>query len=100
MQELNNFNETAEKLVILPEYKYREITEKLNALLHAVSIPTEHSVRLPEWLTEKETQRLLGKKTTALWKLRNEGKILFSKIGGSTFYSLTSIKKFLEKNIK
>ena len=53
---------------------------------------------IPEWVPEKEMQTRTGLKTTALWKLRFEGKIVSSKIGRKTYYQLSSFFKLLENN--
>ena len=51
-----------------------------------------------KWLTELQTQNILGKKTTSLWALRRKGKLKFSKIGGKIFYCAKSIERLLERN--
>jgi len=56
------------------------------------------NLQLSDWLTEAQTQEMLGCKTTKLWQLRSEGKIKFSKIGSKTFYKLSSILNYLEEN--
>ncbi len=101
MQNEKNHNETdADNSAQFAQSNIKDLTDKLNAVLQAVSSQTLIPNQLPEWLDEKTTQNLLRKKTTALWKLRKEGKIQFSKIGGSTYYSLDSIKRLLNGNKK
>ena len=50
------------------------------------------------WLSEAVTQKFLGCKRGKLWKLRKEGKIDYSKLGGQTFYFYPSIERLLFSN--
>lgn len=51
-----------------------------------------------KWITQSQTQKLLGCKRTKLWQLRTKGKIAYSKIGRQTMYYWPSIEKLLMKN--
>jgi len=53
---------------------------------------------IPGWLSEKEMTLMVGLKTTALWKLRAKGLLVWSKIGGRVFYKMDSVLSLLEKN--
>jgi DNA-binding transcriptional regulator PaaX len=53
---------------------------------------------IPGWVSEKEMQSRSGLKTTTLWKLRNDGKLVSSKIGKRVYYKLSSFIELLEKN--
>ena len=53
---------------------------------------------IPGWLSEKEMQARSGLKTTSLWKLRVDGKLVSSKIGKRTYYKLSSFLELLENN--
>jgi hypothetical protein len=53
---------------------------------------------IPGWLSETEMRKLVGLKTTALWKLRTKGLVIWSKIGGRVFYKMDSVLSLLEKN--
>jgi hypothetical protein len=54
--------------------------------------------KIPGWLTEIETQQLLGCRGTKLWQMRSKGLLKSSKFGSKTFYRLSSIIEVLEKN--
>jgi hypothetical protein len=60
---------------------------------------TSTELQIPGWLSEKEMQACSGLKTTSLWKLRIEGKLVSSKIGKRTYYQLSSFLDLLENNI-
>ena len=53
---------------------------------------------IPGWLSEREMTQMVGLKTTALWKLRARGLLVWSKIGGRVFYKTESVLSLLEKN--
>lgn len=58
----------------------------------------DSNTKLPGWLSEKEMQDRTGFKTTTLWKLRQEGKIVSAKVGKRVFYELDSFLRLLEEN--
>ena len=81
--------------------KYVQIEfEKLNRKLDRLNnillqLPTGHQTHLDDWLTEEQTKTLINRRTTSLWKLRKEGKLVFSNIEGSIYYSRQSILDYL-----
>jgi hypothetical protein len=54
--------------------------------------------KIPGWLSEIETQQMLGCRGTKLWQMRSKGLLKSSKFGSKTFYRLSSIIEILEKN--
>ncbi len=56
---------------------------------------TENNLTIQGWLSESQMQELTGYRTTTLWKLRQAGKITFSKIGKRTFYKESSLHDLL-----
>lgn len=83
---------------MIPEKEYEALTTKVDQILYILSRDTKPNSRLNGWLTEKETQELLGIKYGALYNLRINGKISFSKVGGKTFYAEKEVIKLIEKN--
>jgi len=77
--------------------KIDNLSKKIDGLIELVS-KINKPQSLPDWISEKEAQQLLGLKNTSLWTLRKLRQVKYSKIGGRTFYNLESIKKLLEKN--
>lgn len=55
--------------------------------------------KIPGWLSEIETQQLLGCRGTKLWQMRSRGLLKWSKFGSKTFYKLSSIIELLESNM-
>jgi hypothetical protein len=54
--------------------------------------------KIPGWLNKNETSELLGLKTTSLWKLRQEGKVKWSKLGRNIYFNIDSILQLIEEN--
>ena len=53
---------------------------------------------ISQWLSEAEAQKILCLKRTSLWKLRDQGKIHYAKIGRRTLYHLPSLEQFIADN--
>ena len=49
-----------------------------------------------DYISEQKAKKLLNKKTTWFWNMRKNGKLAFSKMGGTNFYNKTDIIKLLE----
>lgn len=89
-----------ENHLLLPQSKLEEFTSELKEVKEILNEINQKPQRLTGWLTQAEAMELLDLKETSLWSLRKTRKIEYSKIGAKTFYSLTSIERYLEKNKK
>lgn len=87
-----------QNLIVLTQGFADAVTSKIDELKKILQEQSISKSHLEKWLDEKSTQELLGLKTTTLWKLRKEGKLITSKIGAKTYYSVDSINILLEKN--
>ena len=83
---------------LLPQSKLEEFTSEIKALKEILKEIKSKPQRLNDWISEAEAQALLGLKETSLWALRKTKKVVSSKIGAKTFYSLKSIERLLQKN--
>ena len=86
--------DTAERLKKL-EQACSEIPEIHKLLLNR----QEENNPLGDWITEKKAIELSQKKKTTLYKLRMAGEIVYSDTR-PLFYSLSSIKAYLESHKK
>ncbi len=59
----------------------------------------EESPILGDWIREKKVEELLDTKKTSLWKLRKAKKIIATETR-PIFYSLISIKNYLQSTVK
>lgn len=85
------------EFILIPQKKFDELNEKVDQLLQLYK-SSGNSAKLTDWIPEKEAQQLLGLKETSMWSLRKSRKIISSKIGSKTFYSLKSVERLLHKN--
>lgn len=89
---------TQPKLIILTESEWLSIREDIAFLKNAHEKKVNQS--LGEWMSEPETQLLLHKKATSLWRLRKNKIIVAKKIGGANYYNRQSIIDFLNSQNK
>jgi len=82
-----------EKLITLSESHFKELNDKLDFIMQHIA----KGEGINGWLDEESVKRLLKKKTTALWEMRRDGKVTFSKINGKIYYLEKSILAILEK---
>lgn len=87
--------ETAERLKLI-DLLVSDIKEIKEYIKSKDAIPAP----LGDWINKSEAVKLLNKKSTSLYNLRMDGSIVSSKIGKEVYYSLSSIKNYLEKNRK
>lgn len=94
---ISNRDKKVQNLIVMPEEAYNELLEtQKNILSNLTNSETQNS--FGDWLTEKDTQKILGKKTTTLWSLRKKGLLTYTKVGNKIFYSKSDILKLLEAN--
>ena len=84
---------------LISETDYHNLNSKLDRIL---AVFEEKDMRaqqpLGKWMTEKEAQKLTGKKQTTLWKMRNKRLLEFTKINNKVFYNRESIMALMEQN--
>lgn len=71
------------------------VAEKLATKLDAGKPSTGET---EDWITEKEAQRILGKKATSLWSHRRNGELVYAKVGKKTYYSKESVIALMKAN--
>lgn len=76
------------------------IEDKLDRLLSmGITKPQLIGGGLGHFISEKEVQVMLGLKYGALYKLRENGVLSFSKLSGKVFYDKREILQLIEKNM-
>jgi Helix-turn-helix domain len=84
---------------LIPETEYNKLAQKLDLIIKRLPSEAEASGEgTGRWATEKRAQEMLGKKATTLWKMRNQGRLAFTKINNKVFYDRESILALLEAN--
>lgn len=85
---------------LLPKDEYNKLNSKLDKILSQLNLSEKDTggVIGKKWVTEKKAQEITGKKGTTLWKMRNEGKLTYTKLNNRVYYDLESILFLLEEN--
>ena len=86
-----------DEFILIRKEKLIEIERKLNEILGIISNKSFRTRQIGDWLPEPEAKLLLNLKTSAMWQLRNNGCLEWSKIGGKVYYSGRSIEELLNK---
>jgi hypothetical protein len=86
------------EFILIPQKKFDDLNQKVDLLIDIISKSSGQTVKMNDWISQQEAEKLLGLKETSMWTLRKTRKIAFSKIGAKTFYSLKSIERLLGKN--
>lgn len=86
--------------VLIPQAEFEEFKQAQNQILKQLGGKDDNRPGIGDFISKEEAQRVLGRKSTTLWKLRQAGKIKSAKIGSEVFYSRSSIVDFLTKNLK
>ena len=90
---------SAKTFKLIPETEYNALNQKLDLILQSLNSSEENlSNGIGKWITEKQAQEITGKKATTLWKMRNKGLLVFTKINNKVFYDKESILSLLERN--
>jgi len=81
-----------EHVFILSEDQFNLIRTKLEAIEKHLGTSNE---ALPEWVTAKEAQTILGVGETTLWQYRKDGLIQASKIRKKLFFKRSDLLELL-----
>lgn len=93
----NEMNE--EGYFLVPKAFLQAIAESNHKILSFLESGNNTSTKsIGDYISETDAKILLCKKTTWFWNMRKSGKLAFSKVGGTNFYSKTDLIKILENN--
>ena len=74
------------------------LEEIKDALLKLLKLTDKEKDQLPDILSEKEAQKLLGIKTTWIFDMRKTGRLPYSKLGSKVFYKKEDLFNLMQKN--
>jgi hypothetical protein len=74
--------------VMIDEATIIEIKDSLAEIKASIQVKPEN-----DYITEKQAREIFQRQSTWFWQMRKEGKLPFSKIGKTIYYSKTDIKK-------
>lgn len=93
----NKSNEM-QSLVVIPLQKLDELIEKQNEILGLLNNPVSNQKKEvhPDYVTELEAKKMLGKGSTWFWQQRQSGKLPFSKVGRTIYYLVSDIQSLIQ----
>ena len=86
-----------QNIVILEQQVIDELISNQNEILRILSEKGKKE-NDSDFINEKEAQKILNRKTTWFWNLRNEKKIEFFKVGNQVFYRRSDLFAFIESS--
>lgn len=86
--------------VIVPVAWLNELMERQNSILQLLnqSNPISSNNCLADYISEKDAMKMLNKKTTWFWNMRDSRKLKAYKIGNTNYYMKINILELLENN--
>ncbi|GAA0890628.1 hypothetical protein GCM10009122_03060 [Fulvivirga kasyanovii] len=94
MKEINENN----VFVMVPKVVIDEIRDGINKLLKGNEPLSANGIG--DYISEKEAQQLLGRKTTWFWSMRSKGYLSYTKVGNKVFYNRKDLEKYLTDHKK
>ncbi len=94
----NNNSQEPTNLVVVPAQLVDEIKQLLNDLKVNQSSKSDSTPVFGEFISEKDAQKLLGRRTTWFYEQRRSGKLPFSKVGSKVFYRTLDIHTLISNN--
>jgi hypothetical protein len=95
--ETNQNEKNEESYFIVPKAFLQAIADSNRKILSFLENTNPNPINsIGDYISEREAKKLLNKKTTWFWNMRKNGKLAFSKMGGTNFYSKSDIIKLLE----
>jgi hypothetical protein len=94
----NNNPKQPESLLLVPQSFLETITEGQKEIIELLGKMNSGENSLGDYISETEAKKLLGRKTTWFWNMRNSGQIPFTKVGNKIYYSKQDIVKLLDGN--
>ncbi len=88
------------EVITIESRAFKQLVEKLDALteyVHSMERPTEDEDE--KWVGSGEVCRFLKISDRTLQRLRTNGKITCSNLGGKYYYQIGQIKKLLKEHI-
>ena len=83
-----------ESLLIIPEQFLKELAEKQHKILELLN--NKSSDESSYCMTEKQAREIFNRKSIWFWQMRKDGKLPYSKIGKSIYYSSKDLRKMFE----
>jgi hypothetical protein len=84
------------ELVIVP----KDFLERMNEnLIKLLKLSDKEKDQLTDILSEKEAQKLIGRKTTWFFEMRKSGRLPYTKLGSKVFYKKVDLINLMQNPI-
>lgn len=90
----SHVQDSSQILYMIPKTQLDQILETQQRILQILE--GNGSQKMNDYLSEEEVKKMLGRKTTWFWRMRNIGKLSYTKVGGKVFYFRKDIEKLIE----
>ena len=87
---------TQQVFFMLPQKDVEEIRDTLKDIQGKLSGKSNKDNILGDYISEKEAQELLNRKTTWFWQKRKTEELTGKKAGNQWFYKMIDIQRFIE----
>jgi hypothetical protein len=95
MKEKQSHVQDASQIIyVIPKTQLDQLLETQQRILQILE--GNGNQKLGDYLSEEEVKKMLGRKTTWFWRMRNIGKLSYTKVGGKVFYFRKDIEKLIE----
>lgn len=98
--ENKKFNLQEQTFFIVPSEAIITLLDRQERILQLLNEVIGNTAKdaIGAYISEAEAKKLLGKKTTWFWKMRNTGQLPYAKAGNKVFYVKEDIVKLLNNN--
>lgn len=90
----SHVQDASQILYVIPKAQLEQLLETQQRILQILE--GNYTQKMGDYLSEEEVKKMLGRKTTWFWRMRNIGKLSYTKVGGKVFYLRKDIEKLLE----
>lgn len=85
---------------LITEEDFQKFREELLEEIKDIKESVKNKKLYPPWLKSKDIMKLFGLSPTTLHRLRSSGKLPYTKIQGTIYYSIDDLNNLLEQNKK
>lgn len=90
----SHVQDSSQIMYMIPKIQIDQLLETQQRILEILE--GNGNQRMGDYLSEEEVKKMLGRKTTWFWRMRNIGKLSYTKVGGKVFYFRKDIEKLIE----
>jgi hypothetical protein len=90
----SHVQDASQIMYVVPKTQLDQLLETQQRILQILE--GNGNQKFGDYLSEEEVKKMLGRKTTWFWRMRNIGKLSYTKVGGKVFYFRKDIEKLIE----